>query len=262
MVLERLEAPPIEEVVCGIRFEPIPAFDPILVGTYWAQKKGEFPGRALQPAIQDSASFVFGVGPLRSWLLSADESLILQLQFDRFYMNWRARGNKYPRFGDHGGEVGLLSRFLSEYESFSQFCETSLSVVPRALSIQVSKIDHLVRGNHWSSFSDIAVCVPWLAVFGELANTDGPALNLRFQEQRADVNIAVAVDTAVAVKEGEEQTVLKLEMTATKSVGSYPNELPKLRQEFEAANTIVNSVFEKMIPMEQRKLRFGRKDSK
>ncbi len=260
MALEQLKAPPIEEVVCGVQFAALEDVDPFLVGTYWRTKQNEFPGRQLHPALRDKLEFRFqgGVGPLRCWLLSPDESLILQIQSDRVYQNWRARGGVYPRFSDHGDSMGLLSRFLQELTQFSEFCWQTIGASPQVSVIQLTKIDHLVRGKHWSSFDDLAVCVPWLHVFSEFSKTDSPALGMRFQEQQDGVALSVSLDTALVARDNGAQNIVKMEATAQKSIGVVTSAtLGELVPHFQAANHMLNDVFGRTIPRDQRDLRFS-----
>jgi hypothetical protein len=101
---KKLASPPIEEVVCGLCFPSIPELDPIAVGRFSHDIRDEYRQHAVQPPVTDQAGFTFalGAGPLRSWLISENDEWVIQLQHDRFYLNWRQRGGDYPRFSDEG----------------------------------------------------------------------------------------------------------------------------------------------------------------
>ena len=106
--------PPLDEVVLGIQFEPVPNYSIVNSWKVWELFKKEFPkvqelpilppqfetfgGKSTQPSLQ----FHLGSPPIgsRLWFISADESHLLQFQADRFITNWRKRPNPlpYPRF--------------------------------------------------------------------------------------------------------------------------------------------------------------------
>src|SRR5690349_21253827 len=93
--LEALKNPPIVEVGCGIIFDPIENLDPVSIGSYWHSRRADFPDRQVMHAVGDATRIVVGpgVGPLRTWLISPTGNLVLQIQSDRFYLNWRRRAD-------------------------------------------------------------------------------------------------------------------------------------------------------------------------
>ena len=114
--LGKLEEPPITEVVCGVFFKPVAGLDPVALGGFWKPRQKEYPRREFKapiaPASAEGIELNFGpdLGPLRTWLISKDDVFIIQVQRDRFYLNWRARQDEYPRFNDWDSKKGLLRR--------------------------------------------------------------------------------------------------------------------------------------------------------
>src|SRR5262249_23938281 len=155
------------EVVCGITYDSVPGLDPLLLGVYWDQRKAEFPGRQLHPALLDENSIVIGALPVRALLTSADDAFVLQLQHDRFFMNWRARGSSYPRFSERHGANGLLMRTETEFAKFRAFIRERCRVDILPNRVELSKIDVLERGRHWNSIDDLAKLLPVTGVFRE-----------------------------------------------------------------------------------------------
>lgn len=250
---ERLSAPPVTEVICGLIFEPIPEIDPLVLGSYWESRRKEFPNHQLQPPISDEASLVLaGLPPIRTWFLSAEDEFVLQIQHDRFYLNWRARGNEYPRFSDHSDRPpGLLSRLMKEFETFSLFCRERIGRAPAPLRIELAKVDHLLQGDHWKDFNDLGVLLPWLRVFARFTTSPDPAVGFRFAEDRDGGKLTVALDTAVGRKPDESTfRLIKLETRVVRVVKE------EIRSEFIKANDALNDVFFDMIPKEQRDARF------
>ena len=115
--LPDFEFPPINEVVFGVQFSPIPGYTLIQAGRVWEQFKDVFPLVREQPAIsptfetfggspvpQNSFSINLGGGVEhpRFWFLSAEETGIIQFQADRLLRNWRQVDGRptevYPSF--------------------------------------------------------------------------------------------------------------------------------------------------------------------
>lgn len=109
--------PPIDEVILGTQFSRLPGFTQAHVGLIWSEVKGEYPKTQDQPPLITFAPEMSGVpffqnaGLFRVWLLTADDTEILQIQNDRILRNWRRRPEvEYPRFEP------LLEKFLEEFE--------------------------------------------------------------------------------------------------------------------------------------------------
>lgn len=106
--------PPLDEVVLGVQFEPVPGFSSVHTKDVWDLFRDEFPQVQEQPLLQPqfetfgganlqpSFQFQVGAGPVgsRLWFISEQENNLLQFQPDRFLTNWRKNPNQqpYPRF--------------------------------------------------------------------------------------------------------------------------------------------------------------------
>ncbi|PNG53158.1 MULTISPECIES: TIGR04255 family protein [unclassified Variovorax] len=95
--------PPINEVVLGRNFLHRPDFLAPYHGIFWAKIRDRFPKvEHVQPIYAPHE--MLQLNPLsmlpRVWYVSQDEALLVQLQQNRFYYNWRSRpgGGEYPRF--------------------------------------------------------------------------------------------------------------------------------------------------------------------
>jgi len=249
-MLEQLARPPIAEVVCGLRFPPVEGLTPLSLGSYWQERKADFPRSQILPGLSDeSAITVGGVPKLRTWFLSEDDVFVLQLQEDRFYLNWRARGVQYPRFSDHG-EQGLLTKLCSEFEQFSRFCQGEFGKVPVPTHLELSKIDHFFKGQHWTDFADLVTMIPSLHWLSGFATTPTPALGLRFGEATDAGGLTILLDSAFASGGAEPLNLIKLE---TRLVART---IKGMRSDFERANQQVNEVFAAIVPQLERAKRF------
>ena len=124
-------------------------------GIYWLERKSDFPKRELHVALVDASVVHFDVTPLRAWLVSEAGDIVVQIQHDRLYVNWRQRSAGYPRFSDdQDGGKGLKHRALAELAQFRQFC-TGRGVTLNVQRVELTKIDILKLGTHYSDAEDL-----------------------------------------------------------------------------------------------------------
>ena len=121
--LPEYDNPPVDEVILGIQFQRLDGFSLAHVGEYWSEVKDRYPRTEDQPPLITnpvvSVPFLpFPVqvppnGLFRVWLLSTDDTSLLQIQNDRFLRNWRRRDEAvYPRFET------LFRDFVIDYDQF------------------------------------------------------------------------------------------------------------------------------------------------
>ncbi|MGG7105100.1 TIGR04255 family protein [Rhodococcus sp. 24CO] len=119
--LPSFSAPPVIEVAMGIEFVPIPGLTTIKLVELHRMWESEFPQVQEQPALQPSnmpiesgLRFNVGIPPIRLWMISASDDLLLQIQNDRIILNWRRTpGNEYPRYAT------LREKYASIWSAFS-----------------------------------------------------------------------------------------------------------------------------------------------
>jgi uncharacterized protein (TIGR04255 family) len=116
---------PLIEVALSVQFQPLINFTSAHAGDFWGEIRSEFPIAQEQPLLGPideifgtASQLRFGfqfIGPgIRNWFVSQDQSYLLQIQKDRFAINWRKTAStpEYPRY------PAIRDRFL---ELFSQF---------------------------------------------------------------------------------------------------------------------------------------------
>jgi uncharacterized protein (TIGR04255 family) len=135
-------APPVSEVAIGIQFPAQVADDGIALADFWPKVRPAFPtlekALPLPPMVENfdfpppatpPVQFFSPQGlPQRYWFISSDETRLLQLQSDRFILNWRHRRPQdvYPHYE-------VLS---SDFEQrFATFREESLPPERRSLAL-------------------------------------------------------------------------------------------------------------------------------
>lgn len=246
--LGHLDEPPIVEVVCGVKFAPVPGLDPIVLGAYWKERAADFPGRQVHEPLRDNNEVVWAVTPLvRFWFVSPSGEFLLQLQHDRFFLNWRRlREGTYPRFSDSDGQSGVLSRMLREFETFGEFCERTVGARPVPVRCELAKIDHFVEGKHWRDLADLAKLLPWLETFAAFSTSDVPGLLVQFTEPREGGSIAVTLRTGESAGDARRVLLLDTRMVRATSPDQHLSEV------FTASNLEVNRVFERLVPAPQR----------
>jgi uncharacterized protein (TIGR04255 family) len=144
--------PPIDEVAITAQFLPIEGFQDAHIGLYWQQVQDEYPRAESQPRIEGPIEVLtpnwsppiqfqipLGVAPqVRTWLISSDDSFLIQIQNNRFAYNWRKRGNDYPHFDS------ICRAFLDRFEGFRQFLQNQQLPNPAIQQIEVTYINWIV----------------------------------------------------------------------------------------------------------------------
>ena len=238
-----LEKPPIVEVVCGVQFD-VMDLDPLILGVYWDNRRDEFPQRSLQPAVVEGAGFVLGNLPLRSVFVAADQVHVLQIQHDRFFMNWRAIGKAYPRFSNRGGGGGLMQHAIEEFGKLSTFCEKRFGAPITPKRAELTKIDVIEKGRHWRDLDHLRAIMPITGTFGGLQRGGNRQLALRFVETEEPRNLTVSVNSA-STEQGGDLTSIRIETRAV-----VPVLEPGLEAAFVEANSSVNRAFFTLIGVE------------
>jgi uncharacterized protein (TIGR04255 family) len=111
--------PPVNEVVLGRHFLQRPDFVAPYFGIFWSKIRDRFPKvEQTQPVFSSQEIFFLDPGTLlpRVWYVSADQAMLVQLQQNRFYYNWRQRpdGVPYGRFPALLGESLHVWSVLNE----------------------------------------------------------------------------------------------------------------------------------------------------
>lgn len=248
-----LERPPIAEVVCGFAFSPIEALDAFEFGVYWDQRRDEFPDKQVRVGLADPNSLSLSS---RAWLISPDDGeFLLQLQSDRFYVNWRRRKNRYPRFSDENQQrPGLRSIALREFEKFTDFCSQrpTIGKQPQVNTIELTKIDMLRRRRDWSSLEDLAALLPITETFTAIRQSSRIQLSLSENEKLDNGSLSVRLNSIS--DENGELDIVRLESRVEFSLAQ--GEDPSAA--FGRANTLINEAFFGLV--KDATARFGEKE--
>lgn len=234
-----LPNPPIDEVVVGLVLDPPLGPDAVQAGAYLARRGERFARHEIHEPVLSEPGIVIGPeGPLRIWLISADDAWLVQLQPDRFVANWRRRGvARYPGFTRRGGAMEFALDELARYQAF---CAEIHEQSPRPVAFEVVKIDLLVRGRHWTDASDAAHLLPVLA--GVHACMIGADVNtvVRWQEPCEGGTLAVSIVPA-RMKADEATLAYRTEFRFSGAITE------PLRDHLIHANRMLNEAFARVV---------------
>ena len=127
--------PPVDEVAIAVRFAPLENFSNAHMGLFWDRIRSEYPRvqdqarieAQIEPLVSPSLSgvaapitfqipgMISGIPSARLWMISEDDSYVVQIQNGGFIQNWRRRSDEYPRF------EAVRDLFWSNYSKFLSF---------------------------------------------------------------------------------------------------------------------------------------------
>jgi uncharacterized protein (TIGR04255 family) len=156
------ETPPINEVVCGLMFEPLKELLAPHLGLLWERYKPDFATCKQQPplAIQletpegtlTEAQVIFDEAPLpRVWFEETSGNGLIQVQRDRFHYNWRRvnSDDEYPHFDK------VFGLFTEKLETFQRFVREIGCGELSIKQYELTYVNQILLGEGWHSVADI-----------------------------------------------------------------------------------------------------------
>ncbi len=123
------QTPPIEEVVCGVLYQPVTAMKTALLGMLWGKFIEEFPKTEdVQVLLRQRQNEILSQPFPRVWFLTQDETCLLQLQQDRFHYNWRrnsSESSEYPHFD------AVHAAFARHFRTFREALSDTAPIAPK-----------------------------------------------------------------------------------------------------------------------------------
>lgn len=146
--------PPINEVVLGQTFHPRHDLLVPYIGEFWTLMKGQYPKCSHAAPIIASGTtptFDFETSVPRVWLISEDETRLIQVQQDRFYFNWRQTKVRedYIRFGS------IKTEFDRVFGEFARYVASRTGQALKAERYELNYINILDCGQGWEFPADI-----------------------------------------------------------------------------------------------------------
>jgi len=165
--LPEYKKPPVIEVVCGVLFKELAPLHAVHLGSFWEKLKPDYDhSREVAPLAPAFESFdkppqvefqVTEVPPLpRTWLLTANENGIVQVQRDRFLHNWKkvAPDDEYPRY------TQVIEMFRERLEAFEEFLAESQLGPIEPLQYEITYVNHIPQGDGWTCLADVGNVFP------------------------------------------------------------------------------------------------------
>lgn len=183
--------PPLNEVVMGIQFDPLPGYKQIFAGQIWDLFRDRYPNVQEQPLLapafetfglpstgfQPPIRLLTGAPHCRFWFKAPEDDQLIQFQEDRLLHNWRKVGggtNHYPRFeamiASFADEIGRLQNYLKE------FGRQDLNIN----QCEITYINHIPLTS-----SDLSLVSDWLA-FMNFADRNPDDFSVAFRETIED----------------------------------------------------------------------------
>jgi len=153
-VLPSYKNPPVNEVVCGVRFHTPDKLRIPHIGLLWEKFRADYP--IIQHAVPIASlkgelvvDKVTGAPLPRVWFINKSDDQLIQFQSDRFYFNWRRRENEYPRYGhvikNFENVVNEVTIFFDEFE-FGEL---------KPIEYELSYINQIPKDQGWNTVDDI-----------------------------------------------------------------------------------------------------------
>jgi uncharacterized protein (TIGR04255 family) len=159
------ESPPVIEVAIGVQFAPIEGFSAAHTGLFWDRIRKEY------PKVEEQLPLAHVVEPLdteslpepskpvilqklpqpRIWFLSESGTSIVQVQQDRFHVNWRKLESKedYPRYDN------VKQRFSSMWKKFCEFLRDEHLGSPDIDQCELTYVNFILKGSGWNEVHDV-----------------------------------------------------------------------------------------------------------
>lgn len=219
--------PPINELIIGAYFDqPVAPLRSEHVGLFWSEVRSEFPRIQQQPELAlpvVGTALAYQIGftdepyPMpRFWLVSENETILIQVQKNAFILNWRKRESEYPHFET------VKSNFDKYFDIYFSFLKKELKIDPPSIQITELTYSNLVESSeYWRDTNDTQRLIPTISI-------PDPGVPI---ESKPDFNYLTAYKLAsdlilnVAVRSGRKPTeadkaVLVFELRALGTLGA------------------------------------------
>jgi len=217
--------PPVTEVVWSVQFAKLPWLTAAHTGLFWQliqetypkceeqapiERKDE-PEELLQPS-QVRAEFLTKPPLCRQWFISESGNDLVQLQPDRFCVNWRRvePDDSYPRY------EYMRDQFTSRWQQFCEFTQAQSRELPQVDLLDMTYVNHIFKEEGWLAPGDIGKVFPVISFHEKSAFLPPPATlgsNMIFDLKGTRGRLHVSCRHAKLL-EGEQREFFRLELVA------------------------------------------------
>jgi uncharacterized protein (TIGR04255 family) len=220
----RFNKPPVVEVVCGVQFDEIPGWSTGHYGLLWERFRDDYPTSEDHPPLEPfrfregdgrgEQTFLGTMPPMRRvWLVGKPLSFVIQMQPDRFLLNWRraTEEDTYPTF------EGTFARFRAAWMRFTSAVAEFHLPAPRPTGFELTYVDHIVDlsgdvdGTYPIALKKyLNISLPPAIVAG----SKRVSIDLKFASQLPENLGRFSVSIRTGKRKTDKADVLLLEMTA------------------------------------------------
>jgi uncharacterized protein (TIGR04255 family) len=198
--LPKFRKPPVVEVVLGTQFQQLSEMHVAHLGLVWERFRDRFPQVVQQPtlphAIERKGARASDAMPTismmsaadqvpRLWMISEDNTELVQLQSDRFMRNWRRYHDQdieYPTYDEHNRPA-----FVKDFDAFHRFAEDHGWGALAVDQCEVTYVNHIHTGRVWSEFSQLdRVFRGWSSSYPALAGAPADLISCRVRHEVVD----------------------------------------------------------------------------
>lgn len=224
------ENPPIVEAVWSVQFAELAWMTAPHTGFFWERIKGDYPicqevaplNRMYEPESLPSPVQIVMQGrsrppACRQMFISQSKQDLIQIQPDRFCVNWRQVTNEeYPRY------AYLESAFRKNWGQFSEFVKEFGDDVPTQTDYcEMTYVNHVYQGEGWDEIADIGNVLSgmgWCTEAKFLPSPSTLAYSMSFDLLDPKGRLHVKCGHARTQEEPDRQ-LLRLELTARGTPG-------------------------------------------
>ena len=149
--------PPITELVIGVYFDPpVVGLRSEHIGMFFSRVRKEFPNISQHAPLGTIIEGTDEVFPMpRFWMITADDTALIQIQKNAFLFNWRKRNHVYP---EYDAVKANFDRLLLSYEDFLRD-EAGVSDLVVGLC-ELTYVNVIGPTSYWSSLQDTDKVIP------------------------------------------------------------------------------------------------------
>jgi uncharacterized protein (TIGR04255 family) len=198
------------EVVCGVTYDQL-TFTEGQMADFRGLLGPGYPKLSFQQPLRDEFTMlVFRLGvPLyeqRWWMETEDGEWLVQLQQDKFLLNWRQpKDGEYPHFSADGG---VLECFMKHWHTLQAFVRQRMDREVVAKRVEVTKVNHIRRGLHWDNVEELCELVPFVRGLHGLVGQE-----LLMDMTLVDAQHPTNILSARIIQDDVSEQALRLELT-------------------------------------------------
>lgn len=249
------ENPPVDEVVIGVSFEPLKKFTAPLTNDFW-----DAIGRDVFVSIEQQSSLIAPSSPgfepteippfLRLWFLDKTKNNLVQLQYDKFFFNWRKlEATDYIRYKN------ISESFFKYFERFIKFTQNKNIGALKITGCEVSYINNIELNGESSPSKYLGTVfkdIKWSLT--KIPEPQGFGFNYGF---KIDEQTRAIVKISSAVHSDSEEKLIRMDIT----VKGRPDDssIDGLKKWCKHAHDVVMKCFEDFTTNDIQKSTWGKK---